>query len=307
MWIPIVEEDAMRLRPIFPFSVLTLISFAGGCASLSDQAPPEFHEAQAAIRDAQRHDVDDTMPRAMEAAERRYEHAVELLDDSGSFQRKGETSQADSTRKEAIAEAVAAREIARTSVKIVSDVDTFDRQPGDYLSQQGAASDAARLTGENEALKAQNTQLQAQVDQLNRSNGELTQKSADLANRPAEEQIPADFRVAKPVAFFGSGKTSLNARSREDIEDLTALLKKNPNLAVTLEGFADPRGSAELNQRLATERVQAVASEIERQGIDPKRITQTPVGETSEDVATNNQGALQLDRKVVAKVTVLAH
>lgn len=279
--------------------VLMGASFAG-CNTVSDQAPKEFHDAQAAVDKAQAADVDDSMPRAMEAAERKLEHSLDLLDEAGSYESRSMNEQAEATRKSAIAEAVEARQIAEASTKLVSDVDHYDSDMGAFFAQQGTSADASRLAGENAALKTQNADLLAKVDALTRSN-------ADFANRPIESEIPADFRVAKPVAFFGSGKTTLNTAARNEIEELARLLKQNDKLAVTLEGFADPRGSAELNMRLAERRVKAVADEIIRMGVPAERVVQTPIGATGDRVAGQSPGSLQLDRKVVAKVTAVAH
>jgi outer membrane protein OmpA-like peptidoglycan-associated protein len=287
-------------KPIFRILATASLLAAGSCATLDDQAPKEFHEAKTAIRDAQRADIDDTMPRAMEAAERKYAHAVNLLDDSADLYEDGKHSQSEAARTEAVKAAVEARDIARGGIQIVGAVDNYNANIGEYLTLERRAADSERLAGENNVLREQNTALQAQVNDLALDNN-------SLSNQPPETMIPADFRVEKAIAFFSVGSTTLNPEARREVETLADLLKRNDQLSVTLEGFADPTGSAEANLKLAEKRINAVATALAQKGVAKDRVTMNAVGETTDDPTNVSKGRMQLDRKVVAKVEVIAH
>ena len=70
--------------------------------------------------------------------------------------------------------------------------------------------------------------------------------------------------------FFASGSSRLTAQMRQGIDNLLAA---NPGQPMTIIGYADPVGSAALNQRLSTARAQAVAAYVRQ------RSPNTPVNQ----------------------------
>jgi outer membrane protein OmpA-like peptidoglycan-associated protein len=280
----------MHIRSLV-FAWLALPALLGGCATVSEQAPEEVKAAQASLKKAKSVDVEDYMPSALEAAQRKFDKSVSLLGNDGK-------------RDEAISLANQSKAISDNAIQIVSDMHAFDRNSGEYISAADRRAKAAELEQQLAAANARVNELEGKYNAAEAQNKEL-------ANRPAkvEETIPSDFRVGKPVAYFSTGSTTLAARYRSDVHDLARFLGENKELEVTLEGFADPRGSASLNKSLAERRVQAVADELKAQGVPADRIKQVTVGATDDrSTARNNSaGQLQLDRKVNATVTKIAH
>lgn len=285
---------------VIPFGVI-------GCQTVSDQAPLELKAAQEAIEAAEDVDVEDYMPSAMEAAQRKFDASLTLLDESANYQDDGNEGQAKGTREEAIKLANEAKLIADGSVKLVKDMRAYDSNSGEYLSLAERTGRVAALETEIATLKGQYGEVKGQNSELATRNQALASENQDLSKRPTEAAIPADFRVGKPVAYFASGSTVLAARYRPEIQQLAELLRNNKNLAVTLEGYADPRGSAELNQRLAEERLNVVAEQLKSQGVEAERVKTVTVGATADSSAARgaSRGELQLDRKVTA--TISAH
>jgi outer membrane protein OmpA-like peptidoglycan-associated protein len=267
---------------------------ASGCQTISDQSPVEVKEAAKSVKAAEKADVEDYMPSAMESARRKLNKSVSLLEDADRYAKDNHTDQARSTQQEAINTANQAKAIADGAVKLVGDLHSYDANSGQYLAmseRQGRA-----------------TQLQAEVSDLRQRNAELEQRLTTAANQPPTEQIPADFRVRKPIAFFATGSATVEARYRDDIADLANMLKSNDDLEVRLEGFADPRGSAEKNKQLAEERIAAVAEVLKEAGVPEDRIQMVPIGATADaSSAVADRGRLQLDRKVTATITAEAH
>lgn len=292
----------------FKAALLALPAFGLiACQTVSDQAPLELKAAEEAIDAAETVDVEDYMPSAMEAAQRKFDASLALLDESADYQDDGNESQAKGTREEAIKLANEAKFIADGSVKLVKDMRSYDANSGEYLSLAERSNRVAALEQEIATLKGKYGEAKGQASELANRNEALATENADLSKRPTEAAIPADFRVGKPIAFFATGSTVVAARYRPEIQQLAELLKSNKNLAVTLEGYADPRGSAELNQRLAEERLNGVAEQIKAQGVEAERIKTVTVGATADRSAARgaSKGDLQLDRKVTA--TISAH
>jgi outer membrane protein OmpA-like peptidoglycan-associated protein len=290
----------MKTRLVLSIAPAMLSLAFVGCQTVDEQAPIELQQAEQAIEDAEDANVDDLMPSAYEAAERKFARSAELLEESSDYQSDNETDQAKGTREEAIKMAVEAKTIADNGRLIAEEMGTFNANSGEYVALKTRADRATALQGEVDAMKAQYAQLEGDYEGAVRDN-------EDLANRPPESEIPADFRVRKPMAFFASGSTSLKAEYRDDIAQLATMLNKNPDLQVKLEGFADPRGSAELNKSLAEKRLQVVADELKTHGVKPAQVQTVTVGETAENTSGADSGALQLDRKVTATVSVIAH
>ncbi len=91
-----------------------------------------------------------------------------------------------------------------------------------------------------------------------------------------------------------------------NVDELASLLKKDPALYVTLIGFADRKGSTELNEQLARERAEHVADALVEAGVARERIAVETRGE-DQSTAVADQGAQQLDRRVEAAVSRTAH
>lgn len=286
---------------LFIVPMLVPMAFVG-CQTVDDQAPMEVRAAQQSLEKAGSKDVDDVMPSAYEAAERKFAASLDLLSQSSKFQRNNETTQAKTAHDAAIQAANESKAISDNGIALVEDMKSFDENSGSYIAVADKATKVDALQRELDASKTRLAQLEGQ-------NAGLTRDKADLANRPAEviTKIPADFRVAKTMAYFKTGSTTLDSKYRRDIQDLAQMLMANPEFQVKLEGFADPRGSAAVNQRLATKRIDVVAQELKAQGVKPEQIQSVVVGETSESASGQDRGALQLDRKVTATISAVAH
>jgi OOP family OmpA-OmpF porin len=72
---------------------------------------------------------------------------------------------------------------------------------------------------------------------------------------------------------FDSGKATLTPDSSAGLQEVLAVLKKNPNLKVEVQGHTDSTGSRELNQRLSEARAKAVKAYFTASGIAADRMT----------------------------------
>ncbi len=259
-----------------------------GCHSVGDHAPVEVKQAEKAVKAAREANMEDYMPSAMEAANRKLDQSVSFLEESTDYTKKGISTQAQGAQAEAIRVANEAKLIAETGNKLIKDMKAFDTNSAQYITSN-------ERTAQSDAYQAQMSTLENKLSDANTENQKL-------ANQPTEQSIPADFRIGKPVAYFTTGSTIVSAKYRDEIEELATLIKKNEELQVKLEGFADPRGSASLNKKLADQRLAAVAEVLKQNGVEAERIKLVSVGATADSSTVTGQqsGALQLDRKVTA-------
>jgi OOP family OmpA-OmpF porin len=104
----------------------------------------------------------------------------------------------------------------------------------------------------------------------------------DLETAP----IKAGTAITLNNVFFEFAKANLEKESFLELDRLIALLIKNPNMAIEVQGHTDNVGSDAANMRLSQQRADAVKSYFVEKGIATDRITSTGFGE-SRPVASN--------------------
>ena len=107
--------------------------------------------------------------------------------------------------------------------------------------------------------------------------GKLSEELENLSTRqtPRGTVITFDTDV-----LFGVDQATLKPGARQDLNRLASVLAEHPGREVTVEGRTDSSGSAAYNQELSLRRASAVASQLERAGLDPSRIEVRGYGES---------------------------
>ena len=127
---------------------------------------------------------------------------------------------------------------------------------------------------------------------------ETTAAANSTATENAVLQLINDGYIA---AYFETAKSSPNAASASNIGFILNYLKNNPNRNVDITGYADEIGGTEYNNKLASDRAQAVKAILVRAGISESRITITSRGE-DDSVDKKSDWARRLVRKAIFKV-----
>lgn len=108
--------------------------------------------------------------------------------------------------------------------------------------------------------------------------------------------VPAPGVELKDI-FFDFDRFQIRPDAARVLEENALVLRQNPDLNVVIIGYADIRGDAAYNLRLAQRRADSTKAHLVRLGIDPQRIKTESGGETTEFAAGTTEDAYQLNRR----------
>jgi len=102
--------------------------------------------------------------------------------------------------------------------------------------------------------------------------------------------------------FFDLDKSDLKPEARRTLERQAAWLKQYGNVAVTIEGHCDERGTREYNLALGDRRAKAAANYLASLGIAANRIRTISYGKERPAVLGSNEAAWSQNRRSVTVV-----
>ena len=129
----------------------------------------------------------------------------------------------------------------------------------------------------------------------------ITTNNATTTAAASENAVLRLINEGYIAAYFETGKATPNNASASNIGFILNYLKNSPDKSVDITGFADEIGSSESNNRLASERAQAVKTILVKAGIAESRLTITSNGE-DDSVDKKSDWARRLVRKAIFKV-----
>ncbi len=88
------------------------------------------------------------------------------------------------------------------------------------------------------------------------------------------------------VVYFNFDKTVLATKFIKDLNDVVTLMQENPDIQLSIEGYADSQGPAAYNMLLSGKRADYVINYLAKKGINKDRLVKSFFGE-SKSVATN--------------------
>jgi len=129
------------------------------------------------------------------------------------------------------------------------------------------------------------------------SEDEIEELQLVMRNRESE------FRTALQQAFeievyFHTGEAALDEAVASRIERLGSILSDFDDLAVVVEGHADPRGDSAYNDQLSADRATAVREALIRAGLRGDKITTRAAGELESQATEGDLDAMALERRV---------
>lgn len=93
--------------------------------------------------------------------------------------------------------------------------------------------------------------------------------------------------------LFQTGKSTLNAASKDALAKFAKILVANPTMDIAVMGHTDNVGTLEVNQKLSQERAQSVADFLKTQNVSASQVKEIVGKNFSEPVADNKTKAGQ--------------
>ena len=170
------------------------------------------------------------------------------------------------------------------------------------------AGDATKAEATVVALQTDATELQAQKSALLKDKNALIETNRDLSARLDDLTHKVEAARTAQVdgsevldglqgdVLFRTGSAEITPEIAHQIQVLALAVAKSPELKVRLDGYADPRGTADSNLKLSEARANAVRDLFLAAGINNEVLEVNAYGK-SQSVAADSDG-FALERRV---------
>lgn len=166
--------------------------------------------------------------------------------------------------------------------------------PDEFAAAQSALSKGKALAGEFcHELEARRLLIDAKAKADEARFKCLASKKAPAPVPPP----PAVEEFGLKDIFFDFNKYNIRSDAEPVLKEDADTLKKNPNITIVVEGYADIRGTNAYNLRLAQRRANATKAYLVKLGVDPSKIQAVSKGETSKFAAGSTEESFQLNRR----------
>ena len=145
--------------------------------------------------------------------------------------------------------------------------DLYDQMEVDALNSR-INSLRSQLSGKDDELAAANARVDALENELDEWRN---RQPVEVVKTVTETKTSSSL---ESIVTFRQGRTSIDASQYPNVERVATYLNNHRNAVVVIKGYASPEGSAELNERIANQRAQAVKDMLmKKYRIDARRIT----------------------------------
>ena len=147
----------------------------------------------------------------------------------------------------------------------------MDAQAGLQPTEQAVAANTAQIQQTEAQLTAQKAATQAalaaQQAQLTAEQQKIAANKAAIAADNKRFGELGDYNIlGETTVYFGNGKTTVDPQYQTQLIQLAQKAKGITAYILQVQGYASAVGSAALNQRLSSERANAVTAILEQQG-----------------------------------------
>jgi len=108
------------------------------------------------------------------------------------------------------------------------------------------------------------------------------------------EVLPLNLRNI----LFDNDKSFIKPEYDAQLNEIAAIMARNPNMRLRIDGYTDHNASNAYNQKLSERRVDAVKAALMERGVDGTRLSTGAHGEEQPTVPNTNPQNLQLNRRV---------
>ena len=159
----------------------------------------------------------------------------------------------------------------------------FKNSNGKHHMTKVRAYDASEVSALNATINNLRQDVSSKDESMRNTANRLRneeQKSADLERALQEcrnqgpKVITNNKKTLESVVTFRQGKIVIDASQQPNVERIATYLKNHKEAKVNILGYASPEGSAEVNERIANQRAEAVKNMlVNKYRIDVRRIT----------------------------------
>jgi outer membrane protein OmpA-like peptidoglycan-associated protein len=296
----------------------------------NDPTPAAVKQAQKAMEIAAKLNAAAVNPKAMDGAQIAFGKALAATGDKKVMADQARVavqlaSQAikDTVKvneAKAAAEAEAKRQAERTALEARAataegESARIAQQLRDVMAQREAlasessslAKQTAILTTERDALKTERDRLAVEREAIEKERDELAGMLTGALSSVAETTETArGVIVSLSGILFDVGKATLKPASQLTVAKLAGILMVFPGMNLSIEGFTDSTGSADLNMRLSTDRARAVYEFLMAQGISNARMKYQGFGPENPVAPNDTEANRARNRRVEVVLTQAA-
>ena len=143
----------------------------------------------------------------------------------------------------------------------------MDAQAGLQPTMQKVAANAAQIQQTDAQVAAQQAALQAQQAQLTEEQQKIAANKASIAAANKRFGELGEYNIlGEATVYFGNGKITVDPQYQTQLVTLSQQAKGVTAYIIQVQGYASAVGSAALNQKLSSERANAVTAILEQQG-----------------------------------------
>ena len=181
----------------------------------------------------------------------------------------------------------------------------MDAQAGLQPTQQKVAANAAQIQQTDAEVAAQLAALAKQQAQLTAEQQKIAANKAAIAADNKRFGELGDYNIlGETTVYFGNGKTTVDPQYQTQLVQLAQKAKGITAYIIQVQGYASAVGSAALNQKLSSERANAVTAILEQQGGIPLTNMLAPgaMGTSSQVDSDKTAEGQAENRRVVVRI-----
>jgi len=179
---------------------------------------------------------------------------------------------------------------------------------GPFGAIVGAAAGA--FLGDKYHKKAvENATLSNDLSKSEAQRQELTKNVTDLNGQLQAQKQASQFGAVLSQTddlgtdiSFRTNDASINTSSMSPLLKLGALAASMPDVKVRVAGYADPRGSDELNDKLSKDRAEAVAAVLTQAGLGADQLIVEAHGKSAAESCDGDVDGYAFDRRVTVRI-----
>jgi OOP family OmpA-OmpF porin len=181
----------------------------------------------------------------------------------------------------------------------------MDAQAGLQPTMQKVAANTAQIQQTEAQVAAQQAALKAQQAQLTEEQQKIAANKASIAAANKRFGELGEYNIlGETTVYFANGKITVDPQYQTQIVTLSQQAKGITAYIIQVQGYASAVGSAALNQKLSSERANAVTAVLEQQGGIPLTNMLAPgaMGTSSQVDSDKTAEGQAENRRVVVRI-----